>query len=179
MSLLRLHLPTSYRDVELLEVPGLAVVDLNDRLMQRIRELQMYVVKARAYQISEFNYEAVFTQAEEDEEGRPVPGEPMRTECNELVVHEEYFFFQCYAKHSDVTISTECVYFDNLDAFAAPDSITRAMDELLNMAEFAMNVNPDAWPDGKEAMDKVGEFIKDLYSKLEKHREDSNDTDQQ
>ncbi len=42
-----------------------------------------------------------------------------RTECDQLVVYDTSFEWRCYPKHADITISTPCLSFDDLEKIMA------------------------------------------------------------
>ena len=104
---MKLILETSYPDVELMETPGLAVVDMTPELIRRIYRFQRVVKHLDCYEVTEFNYMCEFTEWAEDEEGKTIPGDELRTECNILHVGKTYFKWVCYVKHTDVSLTTE------------------------------------------------------------------------
>lgn len=89
------------------EVFAWAVVELTTELMDRIITLNKAVLDAGAYTIEEFNYHPDWTVYEEDDEGNEIPGEPLRTECDQLVVGNDEFWWKCYLKHTDIVLHTE------------------------------------------------------------------------
>jgi hypothetical protein len=112
---MKIILETSYRDVELMETPGLAVADMTPELIQRIYRFQRAVKHLECYEITEFNYMCEFTQwAENEKDGKTIPGEELRTECNILHVGDVYFKWVCYVKHTDVELVTEETAIDIL-----------------------------------------------------------------
>jgi hypothetical protein len=109
---MKLELKTSYRDVELMEAPGLAVVDMTPHLIKRVQAFCNAIKRLECYQITEFDYSPWWTTWAEDDEGNDVPGEELRVECCLLVVTEHYFKWKCYVKHTDVELVTDEVPID-------------------------------------------------------------------
>lgn len=43
-----------------------------------------------------------------------LPEELQRTECDQLVISDTAFYWQCYPKHTSLTVETECLSYDEL-----------------------------------------------------------------
>lgn len=111
---MKLILKTSYRDVELMETPGLAVVELTPRLAQRIYRFRNAVKQLGCYSITEFNYDLEFTEWAENDDGVEIPGKPLRVDVNELVVTDDMFHWTCMVRHTDVVLTTQSTFIDDI-----------------------------------------------------------------
>ena len=106
---MKLILDTNKPDVELMETPGKAVIELTPGLIQRILKLSKAARELDVWSIQEFSYVPTWTVWAEDEKtGEEIPGdEELRTEGNLLCVTKEEYWWQMEPKHSDVTVSTD------------------------------------------------------------------------
>ena len=103
-------------DAETLAIPGLCLVCLDRAAISRILKLQKAVEELGLFKIEEFDYSPEWTQWAEDDEGNQVPGEPMRTERDCLVVTKDDVQWTAYIKYADVKLSTEPVLIADLAA---------------------------------------------------------------
>lgn len=109
---MKLELETSYRDVDLLEAPGLAVVELTHEKMARIIELSELGIRHDLLNVCDIDFYTDWTEYKEDDEGETIPGDPLRVELCRLIVSKKEFWWACYVKHTDVELVTESTNID-------------------------------------------------------------------
>lgn len=95
-------------DFDLSTVLGLVVIPFDLALVERIRHLMKLTDEDAVYEAKEWNYQAEWKQwACDDDEVMEILGEEeFRTECDFLVVGRDFFYWEAYAKHTNVIVST-------------------------------------------------------------------------
>ena len=80
----------TYPDIELINPPGLATVEMTSEIVNRILALREAVISYHAHKIVELNPAIEWTEWAEDDEGNTVVGDArLHTECDQLVVTKD------------------------------------------------------------------------------------------
>ncbi len=115
----RLIIPISSNNEFYSETADYAIIDLNEKLIERIKALSAAVCDLKVYKVSEFNYDCEFYTV--DWEADPDNGKVAlsdfdgRMECNTLNVTDTNFFWSGLYRHTDVRWETESVPLTALD----------------------------------------------------------------
>lgn len=121
----RLIIPVHSNSEFYSETADYAIIDLDVKLIERIKALSAAVRELKAYKVSEFNYDCEFKAADWDtdpDNGKvPLIDFEGRMECNTLNVTDDNFYWSGLYKHTDVRWETESVPIEALDNPAVYD----------------------------------------------------------
>lgn len=115
----RLIIPVHSNSELFSETADYAIIDLDVKLIERIKALSAAVRDLKVYRVSEFNYACEFKTADWDadsDNGKVSLIEfEGRMECNTLNVTDDDFYWSGLYKHTDVRWETESVPLEALD----------------------------------------------------------------
>ena len=121
----RLIIPVHSNSEFFPETADYAIIDLDVKLIERIKALSAAVRDLKVYRVSEFNYACEFNSvdwdADSDNGKVPLIEFEGRMECNTLNVTDDNFYWSGLYKHTDVRWETESVPLAALDDPAVCD----------------------------------------------------------
>lgn len=121
----RLIIPVHSNSEFFPETADYTIIDLDAKLIGRIKALSAAVRDLKVYKVSEFNYHCEFKAADWDTEADngkvPLIEFEGRMECNTLNVTDDNFYWSGLYKHTDVRWETESVPLAALDDPAVHD----------------------------------------------------------
>jgi len=83
------------------------IAEVSEQLEARIRQLQKAVVELGVYSIDEFDYTVDWSTL-------TIDGDPVRADCQTLVVTERHFKWVAYLKNDSTELSTDPIYISDL-----------------------------------------------------------------
>jgi len=121
----RLIIPVHSNSEFFSETADYAIIDLNTKLIDRIKALSMAVRDLKVYKVSEFNcaceFKAVDWDADPDKGKVPLVDFDGWMECYTLNVTDDDFYWSGLYKHTDVRWETASVPLSALDEPAVYD----------------------------------------------------------